>query len=133
MIERAIAARLSGATPAGNHVYPVILPQAFEPPALTYQVVAGDRIYALDQPSDLANPRIQIDCWAETYAGVIALRDAVMTALSGFKGDAGSPPVGIYGAFKVLELDGFEDPLLRAGKTLHRKTLHFEIWFRETT
>ncbi len=137
MIETALRALLIGnggvAALVSARVYPVILPQAPTYPAITFQVIAGNSDYAMQGPTHLGDKLVQIDCFARTYDGVLALRDAVMTALSGYRGAVGSPPVAhIYGAFCRADRDDFETALEPAGPTLWRKSLDFSLSFKES-
>lgn len=112
-----------------RRIYPVMLPQAPVYPALTFQTISGDSHYAMQGPSELANPRIQIDCYAESYDVVMDLRNAVIACLGGYQGT--SAGVVIHGVFKVMETDGFENELTQSGLNVWRKTLDFNIWFKE--
>lgn len=135
-IERGIYSLLTGdagvAALLGTRVYPEVLPQNPSYPAITYQVVSGGSEYEMEGPANQASPRVQIDCYAESAEGAIALKGAVMAALSGYRGSVGSPPVAIQGAFRRSEGSGFEDGLRPAGLRVWRKTLDFEIWYEET-
>lgn len=136
MIEQALRALFTGdaglAALLDKRVYPERLPQNPRYPALTAAIVAGQSTYSMDGASGLANPRIQVDCYAETKDGVIALRDKVMAALSGYRGSAGAPAVEIYGAFRVSEIDAPGSELNGAGPRVWRKTLDFIVWHKES-
>lgn len=136
MIEVAIRTALTDAAAVAalvsNRVYPVVLPEAPIYPAITYTIVTGSSEYAMQGASKLASPRIQLDLYAATHFGVLQLKGAVMATLSGFSGTVGSPPVKIYGAFRSMELDAYEQQLERSGPTVWRKTLDFTVWFKET-
>lgn len=117
---------------AGTRIYPDVLPQGAIYPACTYMVVSGAADYHLGGPSDLADPRLQLDLYGETKAQVVALYRAVMAALSGFSGSVGSPPVKIQGIFKAMETDNFAGDMENAGPRTFRKTVDFTIWFEES-
>lgn len=68
---------------ASTRTYPVILPQNPTYPAITYQRISGRKMYALGGYTNLENPHIQVDCWAETYPAVESLKTAVIAALRG--------------------------------------------------
>ena len=110
-------------------VYPVVLPQAPVYPALTFQTISGESHYGLGGASGLASPRVQIDCYAETFDAVMALRSAVIACLSGYRGTIAG--VAVQGMFRVAEADGFESDLTQTGARIWRKTLDFNIWFEE--
>lgn len=69
----------------GTRVYPVQLPQEATLPALTYQRISGPRTHTQNGVSILARPRIQVDCWASSYAGAKAVATQVRLALDGHK------------------------------------------------
>ena len=64
-------------------VYPVRMPQEPTLPCITYQRISGPVEYSRDGPG-LTESRFQISCWAETYAGAIALAAAVRSAIGIF-------------------------------------------------
>lgn len=113
----------------GSRIYPVILPQAPVYPAITYQMVAGESHYAMTAPSRLASPRFQLDCYGESFDAVMDLRTAAIACLGGYRGTVSG--VTIHGAFKVAEMDDFESDLTHSGARVWRKTLDFNIWFKE--
>ena len=122
MLEAKLFTVLSGA-PAitalvGGRIYPQVLPQTPTYPAVTYQRVAGNRENHLRGYADLENAIIQIDAWAATLAGAIALGDAITTAMYAATTFAailpGSP------------MDTWEDDVEK-----HRRSLDFSCWNRE--
>ena len=91
MIEQSVLAALKGspaATSAGDKVYALLLPDGTGYPAVTYQRISNVPVYSILGPSGLDQPRIQVDCWAETYAEAKTLAGEVRTAMegAGFKG-----------------------------------------------
>ena len=126
MIEQGITATL-GADAAltaliGERCYPVLLPQGAAYPSLTYQVVSGMSDYALDGALEVSK-RIQFDAWGETYGQVKAVQAAVHDVLSALRGPL---PDGclLRGAFRSLEIDGFEQQL-EAYRSLSEYTFHY--------
>jgi len=136
MIEPALFSLVTGnagvAALIGTRMYPETLPQAPTYPAIIYQVITGESHYAMQAPSQLARIRVQFDLYAERKADAVALEKAFMAALSGYRGTAGTPPVEIQGAFRVMETNAFESSLDKAGPKVRRKTIDFEIWHRES-
>jgi len=90
MLEKAIFTRLStdaGITAlAGNRIYPQILPQNPTLPAITYFRVSTTKPYAQSNSVNIAQARLQISCWAETYSVMKSLVEAVRKSLDGFSG-----------------------------------------------
>lgn len=70
----------------GSRVEPGALPQGSELPALVFNKISGAPIYDDKGEAGLAESRVQIDCWATTYTGAIALAAAVQDSLSAFFG-----------------------------------------------
>jgi len=101
-----------------TRIYPGALPQAAIYPAIRYQRVDTVRVYSKAGYEGDSRPRLQIDCWAETYLEAKRLADAVRTAMDGFP------------EFAVCEneQDGYEpDP----APPVYRVILDFSIWHRE--
>ena len=125
-IEEAIYSYLSGeagiTTIVGNRIYPMILPQDTDYPALTYFRVSGPEHH----DKDVAFPRIQISCWAEKYEEARTLAGEVKAAFQRLKGPMGDPGVAvIQGVFlNVLDLYDNETQVYHMPvdiKLIHRK------------
>lgn len=69
-----------------TRLYPEVLPQAATLPAATYQVVDRTEVVARPDLSTLRlmRMRIQVDCYASSYAGVKAVEAATIQAIYGF-------------------------------------------------
>lgn len=91
------------ATLVGNRVYPIILPQDPTLPAITYQIISqsptGGNIH-------IHNMRLQVDCWATSYAGADALAAQVVAALRLY-GVRSSQPA-LLSAYDVNRQDLYE-------------------------
>lgn len=107
-----------------GRVYPVYLPQSPIYPAITFQRISGPRVRSLTGPSNLAHPRIQVDCWAATYNAAKELADAVRIAIDGYSGAMGDHTV--YGAIVETDRDFYEPEALVA-----RITLDIILWHDE--
>ena len=94
-------------------------------PCITLQDVTTGRRYAQDGPTDLENPMVQMDCWAETYGAAKllarAVRDEMETAetVSGIEFDE---------SFLVAER-GMTPDDLGSGIKVFRVSLDFSVWF----
>lgn len=73
----------------GARVYPLVLPQDAEVPAVVYQRVSAPRVHAIGGASFLASPRFQFTCWGATYASAKAVAEQVIAALDGVLGSIG--------------------------------------------
>lgn len=121
--EELVVARL-GATPSvtglvGARIYPMQMPQGTVLPAVTYQRISTVRAQGFAGSLGLADPRIQIDAWAETYPVAKALGHAVRQALDGYT----APGVA------ALILD--ERDLIDAEGRRHRVSQDFSLWVDE--
>ena len=66
-----------------SRVYPLVLPQNAALPAIAYQRISGPREHSHSGPSGLAHPRIQLACWAATYAEAKAVAAALRQGIDG--------------------------------------------------
>lgn len=96
-----------------DRLYPARLPQGVTLPAVTYQRIAGNSEISHDGPGDLARARIQIDCWADSYATMVSLAKAIRAALSGYRGPMGGNPATNARVINVLDLPEPEPALWR--------------------
>jgi hypothetical protein len=64
-------------------IYPMLMPQGATLPALTYQTISETREPELVGQNGLFQARVQINCWAATFAGAAALKEAVRNAIDG--------------------------------------------------
>ena len=78
----------------GTRIFPSLAPQNAANPLIVYQRISADRITSLDGPSGLSWARVQVDCYAETYAGAKTLSAAIRVALEGYRGTVGGVRVG---------------------------------------
>jgi hypothetical protein len=72
----------------GTRMHPLRLPDTATLPAIVYTEISAPIVGTHDETSAnaLTHARYQIDAWAVTYAGAVALAKAVFDALEGFKG-----------------------------------------------
>ncbi len=123
MVENKIYSHLSTTTSititssVSTRIYPSFLPSESGYPAISYFRVAGVRENDLSGYSNLENPHIQIDCWAQTYKEAKNLSTRVHTAMNiaiGFK------------ALLVADNDIYEDEI-----DVHRVCQSYSCWNRE--
>lgn len=84
----------NGDSPITCRIYPLILPQNWTAPAITYQRISGPRLHDLSGPSGRAMPRIQFDIYGSSYSSVKAVADALRSAIDGHTGSMGSTDIG---------------------------------------
>lgn len=110
-VEHELRARMSGSTAisalVGVRVRPIPLPQEATLPAVTYQRVSTVREHASTTDPGFAHTRFQVDCWAETFAGALALRDEVNDRLSRWSSSTGS--VTVFDVFQAGERAFYEE------------------------
>lgn len=109
-------------------VYPKKLPQTPTLPAVVYHRIDTPREHSQQGASELAHPRFQFDCWAETRSGAKAVADAVRLALDGFQGSMGSAPgIDVSGAFAEDESDEYDDDVKQFMSRLDVIVWHEEV------
>lgn len=99
MIEAALFGHLSTeaglAALVGTRVYPVQLPQGATLPAVTYQRISTQVVQHRGSVApSFSRPRFQLNCWASSYDGTVALRAAVRAAM-GTLAQASSPRIDV--------------------------------------
>jgi len=131
MIEAAIYSLLShdagiAAAIAGG-IWPILMPEVVDYPALSYFVVDSPPIQTLVEPCGLAHPRIQINAWSNDYASAKKACEAVRKALDGFSGTVATPdgPVFICGIRWEDERDSYEHET-RTFRTMR----DFIVWYQ---
>lgn len=110
----------------GTNIYGGQVAQHATAPFVRFFRVGAYRVHSTLGPNGLANPRMQIDCYASTYQGVKELADAVRKSVNGFRGAMGS--VNIGGSRLVSEFDSFDND-----EQIYRISMDFSFWFTEAT
>jgi hypothetical protein len=100
-----------------GRVFPVMIPQGETIPSVTYQRISSVHEHTLQGYAHVENPRIQVDCWAETYNEAKSLFYAVKMAIFA------SP---LLTATLISDEDIFED-----GALIYRVSGDFSIWNTE--
>jgi hypothetical protein len=91
-VEQALVSKLVNTVAVSNlvstRVHPLRLPDTATLPAITYQQVSAPVIATHDESAAtaLTHARYQLDAWAASYAGSVALGKAIFDALHGYKG-----------------------------------------------
>ncbi|MGJ3501611.1 hypothetical protein PsalN5692_03886 (plasmid) [Piscirickettsia salmonis] len=80
MIEDIYFALLSTGWP----VFPLVLPKEQLLPAVTYQVIGGERRYQIDTTAYLQKKTLQISCIAKTYQECKILQEYITQALNNY-------------------------------------------------
>lgn len=115
----------AGVSAITTRIYPARVPDKATLPVIRFFRLSTERPSAMGSDLGLAGASFQIDCWASTQAGMIALRDAVRQAMQRWR-DAGGTPV-IQDAFIEQEQDhGFEIDL-----QAYRGSVDVLVWAEE--
>lgn len=127
-MEEAFLAQLlatSGVTAiVGTRVRPVMAGQADNPPRVVVTTISRNPVYHAGGQSDLADARVQVDCWATTATGAIALARAVKAAIP--KQPFTRSGVDFGGVFQISERQSFEGD--DATSRIHRVSIDFRVW-----
>ena len=103
-MEEALRALLTGSAPITALVPAASInwrrhPQTAAWPGIVLHLINDGDTYFVGDVGDISEARVQIDCWATTYAQAKAISRAVRSRLSGYQG----------GAFYQLRLVGARD------------------------
>lgn len=99
-----------------TRIYPLVLPQDPTLPAVTYQTIGRSMEDVRGSGPRYAETRIQIDCWAATYASAKSVAEQVRAALQDYTGTMGGVGgVPVLDGDAVNEIDLYEPDAL-----LHR-------------
>jgi len=91
----------------GLRIFPVEAPDGTARPYLTYHLISRNEVTACDGDAGVIDQVIQIDVWAESYAGARAVAEVLKTRLTNWKDAATTPAV--LRTFKEDERDDYED------------------------
>ncbi len=134
MVETAIVALLLGDSDVtalvGTRVEPVQTSQTLIRPNVVYQRVTTSRVHTQDGATGLADCRLQVSCWADTYAAAKTLADKVRLALDAYKGTAAG--ITVDGIFLQDEGDMPQPPLAGGEKGIHGVRQDYRIHYQET-
>ena len=116
-----------------GRVFPLVLPDTSRLfPSVVYQVIDAPRDYNQEGDGRTVLARVQLRLYAETYQGVVDLRNAFVDAYSGTKPAAfGSPAVHLHGWFVENESDDFAAALQESGIRLFSKRIDVTIHARD--
>jgi hypothetical protein len=125
-MEEALIANLlaSSAGPlVSNRIYWLKRPQASAVPAVTLTRISGVHNYHHGGDSGLVVSRVQVDCWATTFAGAKTVSRAIIDHLTGASFEQSG--IKFQGAFVDGERDTFEADIT---PPLYQITVDFMLW-----
>lgn len=109
---------------AGSRVWWVRRPQGSDLPCAILQTVSTVPAYGFAGPKNWQESRVQVDCYALTYAAARGLAAAVATRLSGYSGTQGATQ--FQGVFQISDRDLFEGGGT-AEDRIYRVMLEFQV------
>jgi hypothetical protein len=130
-VEEALYTKLNGASAVtsllsdATAIYPAPLTQEVSLSCISFQRIDTPRQYAHNGYSNLATPRIQVDCWADEFEKAYALANAVRQAVQASTSGWGTATV--YACFVVDERDSYEEDA-----RVYRRSLDLQIHHQET-
>ena len=107
----------------GNRIRPVIAKQGEGFPGVVVTTVSHLSEYVTQGPVSLAESRVQVDCYAETFAASKAVARAVKARLSGQRFTSGG--VEFQQCAVIAERSSYQDG---ADVKLHRTSIDFRVW-----
>ncbi len=127
-MQGALRARLLAAAPVtalvAQRISWVDRPQASALPSITLQVISDERPQHMKDFNDLRDARVQIDCWALSYASASAIKEAVIAALV-------PEQTGNGIIFNRALVDGARDLGERTEtQFIHRHSIDLLIWWQ---
>jgi len=110
---------------ASTRIYPVILPQEPTYPAITYNDDDSNYTETFSGQTDHVQSIYQLDAWDNTYAGSVALGNAISAAL---KNKSGS-----FGGITIQRCTVLSGPIMAYEDSVeaYRQTYIFSIWHNE--
>ena len=114
----ALATDSAVAAIVGARIHPVVAPDGTAFPYVLYHTVTSRRDGAMNGAGTLRNARVQIDCYAATYAQSKSLGAAVRAA--------------VLAATAFKSVLNIEQDLYDASTKTHRQLVEFSIWQTES-
>jgi len=122
MIQEELYTLLTTATsPQLSQVYPIVIPQQAEYPAVRYVRITSTREMNHDAVESWVRSVFQIDCYGSSYNAALDTAETFKGALYDYTG----------GSIQKARLD-FEAESLEDDTDLYRVMQQFTIWHRET-
>ena len=109
----------------GARVYPAELPKGTALPALTFQrisMLARVGSAVLTGRPHVLGTRVQLDCWARNYEGLLAVGEQVVSLLEGYQGPMGRATVQLGNPENISDVS-------REETGLWRRTIDLIFWY----
>ena len=70
----------------GNRIYPVLIPESAQLPAVAYSLISTPEIHAMNADPTINGPRYQISCRSATFSSAEDVAEQVKLALKDYSG-----------------------------------------------
>ena len=124
MAEQAIYDQLTGVTALGSRIYPLVLPQDVEYPAVVYQRITATRYSQFGRDATPAEATVQVDIYGERDTGMEAFNAVAQEVRLVLQRQASGTAIDMM---LEGERDDYEDDT-----ELLRKSYDVRVWYRET-
>lgn len=119
-----------------DRIYPVARPQGSALPSVVVSRIDGGPEYADDGEIGLANGRVQLDVYAETYTACRAASNAVLTAFTAVEADIAAGLTVLHDGvdFRSLHVVFERDARETGGNEaeyLFRRQTDIDVWVQE--
>ena len=125
MIEETLYTRLStfaGLTAlVSTRIYPVIMPQGIDKPALVYQLISSTRESCMVKDVGLVRARFPVTTWGPTFAGVKAIIEQVRQALQRWTTS------GVQDTYILGQYDLYDDATFQYGAAIDAQVVYEEV------
>lgn len=107
-------------------------PQGESLPAVTLQIIGGQRTYTMERRVGLVGYLVQVDVWADTYLGARAVKDALIAAIDAAWATA-EPFKGVMIDNEHDAADPTEAPQASGGTDFYRKSFDLRVFHHSAT
>ena len=132
-IEAAIYSILSDTTEitdlVSTRIYPSIIPQKAELPAISYQQIFGDRLHTMDGADGLVNALYQINCRAQSYDQLQELVNAVRKACDDYDDTLDGTKINVMRLTAQRDMIDMTEDVMQTKR--YGRSLDYEVWFEE--
>lgn len=118
----------------GTKIYPFgSTPTKTILPYVTWQIIDNLHVHNQGGASGLANPRLQIDTWAETESAAALINKIIRRILDTFRGTMGDPGNETIVRLAAIDSDNeqFSPPNDATQKGAYRVQADYLVWFVE--
>jgi len=111
-----------------TRLYPMIIPQGINMPAMTYQKISGQWQINMAGPHNMSRERFQFNCWAKTYSETRALAEAVREILNGYDSTVNTIKVHLITLENEFDEIRESDDVRQARR--YGRIMDFMVWYK---